>query len=121
MSHPVQEEDRIPVGKIVLVAAVSLAVFAVGVVWSVSIQRSENDSIVQWHKTLGADHTNAPEVGIVFQTPFNKSAYADDKKAEKQLWLSHYGWTDKAKGTVHTPIDVAIQKYVSQAGAGAGK
>ena len=59
-----------------------------------------------------------PEVGIVYQLPFNKSAYAEEKKAEKQLWLNHYGWTDKAKGTVHTPIDVAIQKYISQAGAG---
>jgi hypothetical protein len=119
--HPVQEEDRIPVGKIVLVAVVSLAVFAIGVVWSVSIQRSENQTIVQWHKSIGPDKIGEPEVGIVYQLPFNKSAYAEDKKAEKQLWLSHYGWTDKAKGTVHTPIDVAIQKYVSQAGAGAVK
>jgi hypothetical protein len=121
VSHPVQEEDRIPVGKIVLVAAVSLAVFAVGVVWSVSIQRSENATIVQWHKTIGPEHANTPEVGIVYQTPFNKSAYANDKKAEKELWLNHYGWTDKAKGTVHMPIETAIQKYVSQAGAGAVK
>ena len=121
MSHPIQEEDRIPVGKIVLVAVVSLAVFAVGVVWSVSIQRSENQTIVQWHKPAGPDQTGKPEVGIVYQLPFNKSAYAEDKKAEKELWLNHYGWTDKAKGTVHVPIETAIQKYVSQAGAGAGK
>jgi hypothetical protein len=120
VSHPVQEEDRIPVGKIVLIAVVSLAVFALGVVWSVSIQRSENQTVIQWHKPAGPDLTGEPEVGIVFQVPFNKSAYAEDKKAEKQQWLGHYGWTDKAKGTVHVPIEVAIQKYVAQS-AGASK
>ena len=117
MSHPVQEEDRIPVSKIVLVAIVSLAVFAIGVVWSVSIQRSENQTVVQWHKPAGPDLTGQPEVGIVYQLPFNKSAYAADKKAEREQWLTHYGWTDKAKGTVHMPIELAIQKYVQSAGA----
>jgi hypothetical protein len=115
--HPVQEQDRIPVAKIVLVAIVSLAVFALGVVWSVSIQRSENKTVIQWHKPAGPDLTGQPEVGIVYQLPFNKSAYAEDKKAETQLRLAHYGWSDKAKGTVHVPIELAIQKYVQSAGA----
>ena len=46
MSHPVQEEDRIAVGKIVLTAIVSLAIFGVGVIWAISIQRNEMGSIV---------------------------------------------------------------------------
>jgi hypothetical protein len=115
--HPVQEEDRIAVGKIVIVAIVSLLVFGIGVVWSVSIQKSENHTVVQWHKPAGPDETGKPEVGIVYQIPFNKSAYAEDKKAEKVQWLAHYGWTDKAAGVVHVPIEQAIQKYVQSQGA----
>lgn len=115
--HPVQEEDRIAIPTILVVAVVSLLTFGVGVIWAVSIQRSENKTVVQWHKANGPDEAGKPEVGIVFQTPFNKSAYAEEKKAEKTEWLAHYGYSDKAKGVVHIPIDQAIQKYVQSAGA----
>lgn len=120
MSHPIQEEDKIPIGKIVVVAIVALAVFGVGAVWAVAIQRSEQHSIVQEHHSNGPDVAGSPEVGIVYQTPFTSARYADDKKDEKEAWLTHYGWVDKAKGTVHVPIDQAMRKYVSQQSSSGG-
>jgi hypothetical protein len=118
MSHPVQEEDRIATGKIVGTAIVSLAIFGVGVVWSVSIQRGENKSIItQAHPTAPAE-AGAPEVGIVYQWPFNVSKYGEEKKAELEARLHSYGWADKSAKVVHIPIDEAMKKYVSQAGGG---
>ena len=116
MSHPVQEEDRIATGKIIATAIISLAIFGVGVVWSVSIQRSENKTIVtQLHPAAGAE-AGAPEVGIVYQWPFNMSEYGLDKKRATQARLSGYHWVDKSAKVVSIPIEDAMKKWVAQAG-----
>lgn len=116
MSHPVQEEDRIAIGKIIVVAVVSLAIFGVGVVWSISIQRSENKTIVtQMHPSKAAE-SGAPEVGIVYQWPFNMSHYGADKAAETKARLEGYRWVDKNAKVVRIPIEEAMKKYVAQSG-----
>jgi hypothetical protein len=116
VSHPVQEEDRIAVGKIVIVAIVSLAIFGVGVVWAVSIQRDQMGSIVSKSNAAPAAMAGAPEVGIVYQWPFVLSQYANEKAAATKGRLERYGWVDKNAKVVHIPIDQAIDKWVSQAG-----
>jgi hypothetical protein len=116
MSHPIQEEDRIATPKIVLTAIVSLLVFGVGVVWAVSIQRSEGKFIAQQPPPSGPAMAGAAEVGIVYQWPFNLSHYANDKAEEKRLWLDSYGWVDKSAKVVHIPIEQAMERYVSQSG-----
>jgi hypothetical protein len=116
MSQPVQEEDRIAIGKIVLTAVVSLFIFGIGVLWAISIQRGEEKSIVTKLNPAAPAEAGAPEVGIVYQWPFNISHYANDKAAEKAAWLSTYGWVDKKAGVVHVPIEEAMQKYLATAG-----
>jgi hypothetical protein len=118
VTQPIQEEDRIATGKIVATAIISLAVFGVGVVWSISIQRNENKSIVTQMHPAGPAEAGAPEVGIVYQWPFNVSKYGEEKKAELEARLHSYGWADKSAKVVHIPIDEAMKKYVSQAGGG---
>lgn len=116
MSQPVQEEDRIATGKIIGTAIVSLAIFGVGVVWSVSIQRGENKSIVTHAHPAGPAEAGAPEVGIVYQWPFNVSSYGADKKAETMARLEHYSWADKDAKIARIPIEEAMKKYVATAG-----
>ncbi len=116
MSHPIQEEDRVGTFKIIATAVVSLAIFGVGVVWSISIQRNEQHSIVQEPGALGPAAAGAPEVGIVYQWPFFSSHYAADKVNEKRQRLETYGWVDKQANIVHIPIDRAIERYVREAG-----
>ncbi|MDB4965337.1 MAG: hypothetical protein JWN44_1026 [Myxococcales bacterium] len=116
MSHPIQEEDRIASAKIIVVAIVSLAVFGVGVVWAVSIERNENQNIGIHQPETGPAAVRAPEVGIVYQWPFFLSHYAADKGEAKKAMLESYGWVDKDAKVVHIPIDQAMERYVSQAG-----
>ena len=118
MSQPVQEEDRIAIGKIVITAIVSLGIFGIGALWSISIQRHEMGSIVSTEHPAGPAMAGAPEVGIVYQWPFNLSHYGADKAAETKGRLARYGWVDKNTKVVHIPIDQAMEKYVSQAGGG---
>jgi hypothetical protein len=116
MSQPVQEEDRIAIGKIVITAIISLVIFGIGALWSISIQRDQMGSIVASSHPAGPAMAGAPEVGIVYQWPFNLSHYGAEKAAETKGRLAHYGWVDKNAKVVHIPIDQAIDKWVSQAG-----
>jgi len=119
VTQPIQEEDRIATGKIIATAVISLAVFGVGVLWAISIQRGENKTIVtQVSPAAGPAEAGAPEVGIVYQWPFNVSKYGEAKKAELEARLHSYGWTDKNAKIVHIPIDEAMKKYVAQSGGG---
>ncbi len=116
MSHPIQEEDRIATGKIVAVAVISLAIFGIGVVWAISIQRDQSQSIVTHAQPARLAEKSAPEVGIVDQWPFDESHYGQDKAAYTKGRLEHYGWVDKNAKVVHIPIEQAMDKWVSQAG-----
>jgi hypothetical protein len=116
VSQPVQEEDRVAIGKIIVIAVVSLAIFGVGVIWSVSIQRNEMGSIISSSHPAGPAMAGAPEVGIVYQWPFNLSQYGAEKAAVTKGRLSRYGWVDKNAKVVHIPIEQAMEKWVSQAG-----
>ena len=118
MSHPIQEEDRIATGKIVLTAIVSLTIFGIGVVWAISIQRNEMGSIVTHAAPAPQGEAGAPEVGIVYQWPFNMSQYAADKAVATTDKLHGYRWVDKDTKVVRIPIDVAMQKYVAQQSGG---
>lgn len=117
MSQPIQEEDRIAIGKIVLTAVVSLFIFGIGVLWAISIQRGEEKSIVTKLNPAPPAEAGAPEVGIVYQWPFNESSYGADKARETKARLEGYHWVDKDKKIVRIPIDVAMKKYLAQQGA----
>jgi hypothetical protein len=116
VSQPIQEEDRVAVGKIIVIAVVSLAIFGVGVIWSIAIQRDQMGSIVSHSNPAGPAMAGAPEVGIVYQWPFNLSQYANEKAAITKGRLEHYGWVDKNAKVVHIPIEQAMEKWVSHAG-----
>ena len=112
----VQEEDRIAIGKIIVTAVVSLAIFGIGTIWAISIQRNEMHSIVTpLHGAEAAAH-GAPEVGIVYQWPFNMSHYGADKAAETKARIENYRWADAEHKVVRIPIEAAMKKYVAQAG-----
>lgn len=114
MSHPVQEEDRIATGKIILTAVVSLIIFGIGVLWAVSIQRTEQHRVVA--EVGNPTSAGKPEVGIVYQWPFFVSHYGQDKLEAKRAELESYGWVDKKAQVVHIPIEEAMKKYVATAG-----
>jgi hypothetical protein len=118
VSHPIQEEDRIATGKIIAVAIVSLLIFGVGVVWAISIQRDQMHSIVTQGHAAPPAEAGAPEVGIVYQWPFNMSQYGADKARETKARLEYYRWADKDKKVVRIPIDEAMKKYLAQSGGG---
>jgi len=53
-----------------------------------------------------------PEIGIVDQVPFDVTRSLQGYKRESVEQLSSWGWMDRQKGTIHMPIDRAMELVV---------
>jgi hypothetical protein len=118
MSHPVQEEDRVATGRIILVAVVSLGLFVIGSIWAVSILNGELESLGPRPPEAAKAVEHPPEVGNVYQWPFYLSHYGNDKAEALHQRLESYGWVDKKTKVVHIPIEQAMERYVASQAEG---
>jgi hypothetical protein len=113
--HGKQSEDEINYGKIILVAVVSLVIFAVSTVWAAVIMSHETTRV---QKETGASAPAAlgrQEIGIVDQVPFEIDNRLELWRQERTGRLNGWGWVDKSKGIVHIPIQEAMDAVASGA------
>ena len=82
-------------------------------------QREQGDR-ARRRSPAGPARAGAPEVGIVYQWPFNIAQYArrQEGRGDRERASTRYGWVDKSAKIVHIPIEQAMEKYVV-AGRGA--
>lgn len=99
--------------KIVVIGVVSLALFAIGVIWADRLQVGRERDIARTSGNARAPaDIGKPEIGIVDQVPFSIDHRIEDWRKEHAHKLSHYGWVDRGKGIVRIPIEQAMQKVV---------
>jgi hypothetical protein len=55
-----------------------------------------------------------PEIGIVDQVPFEITRIVPRTRREQQRWLNSYGWVDRDKGTIHVPVERAMDAWLAQ-------
>ena len=104
-----QEPEQFYGPRIVLIGIITLVIFALAVVWSTRIMSSRvRDNEPTGKPTLPSE-IGKPEIGIVDQVPFEQAHEARNLRAAKLKQLSSYGYIDKAKGTVHVPIERAYE------------
>jgi hypothetical protein len=112
MSRPVQEEDLVPTGKLVLVMA-AMVVLTLGCllwVWLVMkpFERASRGSEAPLRALRG-------EVGGERQTPVDQTlfserqAYSAARLRHQRELLESYGYVDKDKGVVRIPIRRAME------------
>lgn len=114
-----QEGPSIAMGKVVLVGVVSILVFVVGSIWSVAIYRAKSLEMNPAGRPSIPAEMGREEIGIVDQVPFElnrwvsqyKDQYANEKGTGR---LQTYGWTDRRAGTLHIPIDRAMDLIVQE-------
>jgi hypothetical protein len=119
MSHdevptPEQERDDPNVGRIVGVAVATLLVFGAGIVWVLLILRSSStppDAFVPPRP----NEINASEIGIVDQPMFEADERLRQLNDRKRRWLETYGWVDRDAGTIHIPIEQAMDRVAAEA------
>ena len=114
MSDVKQEEDKIATPFILTVGAISIVVFAIGIAWSVLLQKDRMGSLRN-DTAAKADRIGKREIGMVYQPLFDRGhGIAADHNAPILERLNSYGWTDANKSAVHIPIDRAMKLVVER-------
>jgi hypothetical protein len=112
---PIPEPENIQVAPLALVAIVSVLTFVIGSIWALRIrantEREMNPSLAAaLPPSLGAE-----EQGIVDQIPFELNHWVKDDRRHNGLKLQGYGWVDQKAGTIHIPIERAMELVQQEA------
>lgn len=102
-----QEEEGLPLGKVVAVGVSALLVFAVATFWAARILLANTGSLRQGGPP--APQIGRSEIGIVDQLLFDGLEGPAQINAAKTRWLRSYGWVDRERGVIHIPIERAME------------
>ncbi|HTP27387.1 MAG TPA: hypothetical protein VMK12_17260 [Anaeromyxobacteraceae bacterium] len=106
--HPPAEEDIVPSARIVLVGVAALVIFFIGSLFAglgmISVRRAANPT---GPPPLPAEVGQA-KIGIVEQRLFENANQGVALREYARRRLQTAGWVDRKKGTVHIPIDRAM-------------
>ena len=100
-------------GKIVVIGAVSLAVFAAGIVWAYFLMVGRQNEVRRLGPARVASEIGKQEIGIVDQVQFDVDTRLDDWHAEIHKKLTTPGWVDRAKGLARLPIEKGMERVVA--------
>lgn len=115
---PEPQDERLPVGTIAIIAGISLAVFAVGVVWATMILNQTRHEVVGDHGRAEPTHVGRPEVGMVDQVIFQAEHRAAQLREDKRERLHGAGWASRRDNLVHIPVEDAMRAIVAGARPG---
>lgn len=108
---PEPQNEQLPVKRLTLVAVVSLAAFALGVVWAAQIivaQRGVVENVAQKAPFIGR-----PEIGMVDQTLFTLEKRAAQMAQDKADRLNNFGWVSRRDQLIHIPVQDAMKQVAA--------
>ena len=107
----VQERDRIPSTRIVVIAVSSIVAFAAGVILAAWMLMARTQRFLPNGPGPLPPLAGQTEIGIVDQPMFEiRSDFMDQQRRR----LDSYGWVDRASGRVHIPIERAMKQVVEE-------
>jgi len=105
--HPPAEPDRIRTWTIVAVGVGSLLLFLVASLVTVGWMGKARGEMNPGWPSFPAE-AGKGKVGMLEQQLFESSNRAQVLRERQEQRLHSYGWVDKEKGTVHIPIERAV-------------
>ena len=105
--------EDIQLGKIIVVGAISLALFAAGIGWAYGLMGSRQEELQAGGRASVPSKIGQSEIGIVDQVLFETDHRLEIWKAENTKKLSSYGWVDRARGIARIPIEAAMQQVIA--------
>jgi hypothetical protein len=105
--HPPAEADTINSWKIAAVGVGSLVVFLVASVVTVAQMRRQQAELNPAHPMMPAQ-AGQRKIGMVEQQLLESANHAGTMARQQRERLGAWGWVDREKGTVHVPIDTAM-------------
>ena len=110
---PEPQDEQLPVGKIAIIAVISLALFAVGVAWATLILDTTKREVVGERGRAEPTYVGKPEIGMVDQVVFNAEMRAEQLRADKQQRLEGAGWASRRDNLVYIPVQDAMRAIVA--------
>ena len=109
-----QADERVSSFKIVAVGVIALLVFGAATVWSARILDRTARTLSPAGPLPVGKEIGKPEIGIVDQTPFDVTRALQTYRTDRMQRLESWGWVDRKAGTVHMPIDRAMELVVQE-------
>lgn len=111
-----QEEDLVPARKIMVIAAIVVAVSAAYIFAALGIEACGPRGPLP-----GAYGQDVPEeVNAMELTLFDTELPSELAVREARAYLQSFGWIDAEAGVAHIPIEVAIDLYLAERGVEGG-
>lgn len=109
------EPENLKVGWIVWTGVASLALFAVSILLTWHLYKfDEAGNQPEGPPALVTPEMGQSEVGIVNQKLFSLEHGAPEMRTAQQKQLNSYGWVNREAGTVHIPIEKAMDALVQE-------
>ncbi len=111
---PAQAEEIISWFKVIGIGVGALVVFAVAtfVVWKYLEAREK--ALQPGGPAVIPAQLGQTEIGIVDQVPFDVTRVLQKYRDESIARLSSWGWMDRKQGTIHMPIDRAMDLVLQE-------
>jgi len=109
-----QEEEGINYWKIGAVALAAAVTFAIAIAWSTGILNRESRELQPNGPDPIPRQIGSAKIGLVEQVPFDVSRSYANYRAAKLQRLQSWGVVDGKAGTVHMPIDEAIDRMLKE-------
>ena len=115
-SHPKPEQssEGTNINGALLVIAIALVVFALGVGWAYRILASETALLEPNGPAPVPAEIGQEQIGIVDQREFAHGGRAAEVRQQQVEQLSSYGWVDREKRLIHIPIERAMELVAQQ-------
>ena len=111
---PAQADEHVASFTLVAVGVTALLIFGAATVWSTRILSGTARTLQPTGPLAPGKDVGKAEIGIVDQTPFETTRGAERYRRRDLEILNSYGWVDREKGTVHIPIDRAIDRFLAE-------
>ena len=109
-----QAEEAISWGKVIGVGLAALATFTVAVLLVLRMLHGRERALQPFGPDPLPREVGQTEIGIVDQVPFDVYRSLQAYRTERLARLESWGWVDRKQGTVHMPIEEAMDRMVKE-------
>ena len=110
--HFRQEDDVVPMARVIAVALAALAIFGGGTLWAYFLMQARLTALLPEGAITVPAEANHSTVGMVIHRFYGEGGLPAERLADEQA-LSEFGWQSRADGTVRIPIERAMDLVIA--------
>lgn len=113
-SPPPPEPEALPGVRLLVILALTLAVFAASTVVVVFLERAWTKDRSDFRHPSVPARLEEPKINLLEQVPFSKGPRSVPLKEAQRARLEGYGWADRSRGMAHEPVTKAMAQVAKE-------